>query len=103
MPCEKCTNLCVRYPIRQPNDLLKAIKIAKQNVEDGTIIELPDLESINQNSFEAVASGEAWGDIVEYNFCCSNCSERFSLHAETYHGSGGYWEPTDKSSARENL
>ena len=103
MPCEKCADLCVRYPIRQPNDLLKAIKIARQNVEDGTIIELPDLKSINQNSFSAVASGEVWGDIFEYNFCCSNCSERFSLHAETYHGSGGYWEPKNKSSVRENL
>lgn len=103
MPCEKCSDLCVRYPIRQPNDLLKAIKIAKQNLEDGTIIELPDLESINQYSFSAVASGEAWGDIVEYNFYCSNCSEQFRLHAETYHGSGGYWEPKNKSSVRENF
>jgi hypothetical protein len=103
MPCELCADLCVRYPIRQPNDLIKAIKIAKQNVEDGTIIELPDFESINQNSFAVVASGEAWGDIIEYNFCCSSCGERFSLHAETYHGSGGYWEPKNKSSVRENL
>jgi hypothetical protein len=83
--------------------LRKAIKIARQNVEDGTIIELPDLDSINQNSFASVASGAAWGDIVEYNFYCSNCNERFSLYAETYHGSGGYWEPTKKSSVRENL
>jgi len=103
MPCDKCAELCVRYAIRQPNDLLKAIKIAKQNLEDGTITEIKCPDSLNKNSFTSIASGEAWGDIVEYHFHCSTCGEPFYLHAETYHGSGGYWEPENRGSVRENL
>jgi len=103
MPCEKCAELCVRYPIRHPNDLRQAINIARQNLEDGTIMEVPNADSIGQVSFTAIASGEAWDDIVEYHFRCTSCGELFYLHAETYHGSGGYWEPENKASVRANL
>lgn len=34
--------------------------------------------------------GAAWDDYAEYHFRCLHCDEKFWLHAETYHGSGGY-------------
>lgn len=103
MPCEKCSDLCVRYSIRHPNELRQAINIARQNIEDGTIVELENPSPLNDVSFSDLASGAAWGDTVEHHFRCSNCGEQFSLHAETYHGSGGYWEPKNNASVRENL
>lgn len=103
MSCEKCKDLCMRFVIRQPNELCRAIQIAKQNLDDGTITEVPNSDPISQVTFAALAKGEQWGDIVGYRFRCSSCDELFSLHAETYHGSGGYWEPENRKSVRENL
>lgn len=103
MTCAKCNDLCVRFPIRQPYELRLAIDIAKQNIEDETISEVTDSNSLSQVSFSALAAGEPWDDIVGYRFRCNSCGELFSLHAETYHGSGGYWEPENKRSVREDL
>lgn len=103
MSCEKCQDLCVRFAIRQPNELRRAIQIAKQNLDDGTISEVPNPDPISRVTFSALAKGEPWDDIVGYRFRCCSCGELFSLHAETYHGSGGYWEPENKESVRENL
>jgi hypothetical protein len=103
MACAQCNDLCVRFPIRQPNDLRRAIDIAKQNVADGTISELNEPSPSSQVSFSALSAGENWSDVVAYKFKCNSCGELFSLHAETYHGSGGYWEPEHREAARENL
>ena len=103
MSCEKCKDLCVRFAIRQPNDLRRAIQIAKQNCDDGTISEVPESDPISQVTFAALAEGAQWDDIVGHRFRCSSCGELFSLHAETYHGSGGYWEPENTRSVRETL
>lgn len=54
-------------------------------------------------SFGELAKGAAWDDYVEYHFRCLHCDEKFLLHAETYHGSGGYWEPQDPKSVRANV
>lgn len=103
MSCEKCKDLCVRFAIRQPHELRRAIQIAKQNLDDGTITEVPNSNPISQVTFAALAKGEQWDDIIGYRFRCSSCGELFSLHAETYHGRGGYWEPENRKSVRENL
>ena len=103
MACAKCNDLCVRYAIEHPSDLRQAIKIAKQNIEDATISEVHNLNSISQASCSELAAGEAWDDVLYYRFICTACGEIFLLHAETYHGSGGYWEPENTMSVRENL
>jgi hypothetical protein len=103
MPCAKCNDLCVRFPIRSPRELKRAIEIAKQNVDDGTVSEVQVADSPSQVRFSQLAAGEPWDDIVRYRFRCNSCRELFSLHAETYHGSGGYWEPENKRPVRENL
>lgn len=103
MSCEKCSELCVRVPIHLPSELRKAIQVANDNVIDGTIVEVPNASSLGDPSFSQVAAGGPWDDIVGYGFKCTNCGEMFSLHAETYHGRGGYWEPENRRSVRENL
>lgn len=92
MACDKCKDLCVRYAIRLPSDLRKAITVANQNISDGTLIETTD-PSEHSVTFAQLAAGQTWDDIVAYRFECASCGELFSLHTETYHGSGGYWEP----------
>ena len=103
MSCNKCQDLCIRFPISQPHELRRAIEISKQNVEDGTICEVPDTHSVSQVSFSDLAAGKPWGDMVILRFRCNSCGEVFTLHAETYHGSGGSWEPENRSVVREGL
>jgi hypothetical protein len=101
--CDRCADLCVRYAIRHPRELRKAIQIAAENIADKTLVEvLPDSPWVSVSCNE-LAKGAAWDDYVEYHFRCLHCEEKFWLHAETYHGSGGYWEPKDPKSIRENV
>lgn len=103
VPCQQCADLCVRYAIRHPRELHKAIKIAAQNIADGVLVEtIPDPRCVSV-PFEELLRGEKWEDYVEYHFRCLHCSEEFSLRAETYHGSGGYWEPKNSKSIREDI
>ena len=103
MACPRCEELCVKFAIRSPGELQKAIRIAQQNLQDKTLKEASENDAENQTSFAKVASGESWGDSLSYRFLCSSCSEVFLLHAETYHGSGGYWEPENLGVVRERL
>ncbi|MCU5771632.1 hypothetical protein N5923_02895 [Erwiniaceae bacterium BAC15a-03b] len=100
MSCPYCQDLCVKYIIRTPADLRKAIRIAAQAVSEGIICEAELQSQWNQFSFKQCAEGMAWGDIVDYHFLCNRCQTQFVLGAETYHGSGGYWSPeTEKPTA----
>lgn len=95
MSCEKCKDLCVRFAIRQPNDLRRAIQIAKQNCDDGTISEVPESDPISQITFAALAEGVQWDDIVGHRFRCSAWRVVLTSCRDDY-GSGGYWEPEQK-------
>jgi hypothetical protein len=100
--CAQCDDLCVRYAIGHPRELRKAIQIAAENIADKTLVELiPDSPWVSV-SFDKLAAGAAWDDYVEYHFRCLHCNEAFWLHAETYHGSGGYWELKGPASIRDN-
>jgi hypothetical protein len=103
MSCKKCSDLCVRIPLHHPSDLRRAIQIANENVVDGTISDISDNSALGGPSFSQVFAGEPWDDIVGYRFKCTTCGELFSLHAETYHGHGGFWEPENRKSVREDL
>lgn len=92
MPCPSCSDLCVRYRIGSPSELSKAIKIGFQNVQDGTLCEVVSPKNGNGPTFSELAQGAAWDDVVSFGFKCQTCGQSFRLHAETYHGSGGYWE-----------
>jgi hypothetical protein len=93
MTCPSCRDLCIRYRIDSPGELRKAIKIAFQNVQDGTLREAVSPEQGSVPTFSQLAQGAPWDDVVSFSFKCQTCGESFRLHAETYHGSGGYWEP----------
>ena len=101
--CEQCSDLCVRYSIRHPRELRNAIQIAAQNIADKTLVEVVADSMLCSIIFSELANGAAWDDYVEYHFRCLHCGEEFWLHAETYHGSGGYWEPRNFTSIRQNI
>lgn len=103
MTCEKCQDLCVHYAIRSPQELRRAIKIARENLNDGTVSELVGKNPLGLPPFQNVLPDGPWDDIVAYRFGCTACGEVFSLHAETYHGQGGAWEPERKDAVRQDL
>lgn len=103
MTCEKCSDLCVRVSIKRPHELRNAIRIAWQNILDNTLSEIVNPTPISSVTFAELAKGDPWDDLLSYSFQCTTCGERFHLNAETYHGSGGSWEPENKQSIRESL
>ena len=103
MACDRCADLCVRYAIRSPRELRKAIQIAAENIADRTLVEVVPDDPCVFVPFVELAKSAAWDDYVEYHFRCMHCNEAFWLHAETYHGSGGNWEPKDSASVRKNI
>lgn len=92
MSCERCNDLCVRFDIRSPYQLKQAIKIVNENIVDGTIFEI---SLGGRLGFSKLAVDCRWSDVIACRFKCSSCGEEFSLHVETYHGSGGCWEPVN--------
>jgi hypothetical protein len=91
--CKRCASLRQRFEIRSPADLAKAIRVARDNVADGTIVEIPSKSEVVHEPFAEVAPNGPWEDVVGYGFRCMTCGQLFYLSAETYHGSGGEWRP----------
>jgi len=79
-----------------------AIRIAAANIADKTLAEVISGRSDVSILFSDLAKGATWDDYAEYHFRCLHCHEEFWLHAETYHGSGGCWEPKDAALLRDN-
>jgi hypothetical protein len=97
MSCARCSDLCVTFAIRVPADLTKAISIARENIADGTLVEVePPSEAVRFEpsvTLAELAAGAKSSDLVNFRFRCTSCGEEFLLDAETYHGSGGSWRP----------
>ena len=57
MACARCEDLCVRYAIRHPRELRKAIQIAAENIVDKTLVEvIPDRPSIATRRHQQLAA-----------------------------------------------
>ena len=91
--CEKCKDLNAVFRIKLPDHLSQAIRIAKQNVADGTISVLESETGRWCGPFSQLHASGGWDDLVHYVFACSSCGQQFQLSAETYHGAGGEWKP----------
>jgi adenine-specific DNA methylase len=94
--CERCAALRRRFNIRSPADLSQAIRVARVNIADGTIEEVPSLSRVLHEPFSAISADGPWEDVVGYGFRCTSCGQLFYLSAETYHGSGGEWRPVTR-------
>lgn len=97
MSCSLCHDLCVKHVIHSPKELCEAIRMAEQAIKAKILVNITTESHWNQYSFEECVREMIWGDVVDYHFACQGFGEQFTLGAETYHGSGGYWAPdTDK-------
>lgn len=93
--------VCKEFKISLPKDLSKAIRVVKENLADGTLVESifwpRQYARFTTQSFTKIPEKAPWDDVLEYYFECPRCHQLFRLSAETYHGSGGAWEPINKS------
>ncbi len=97
MSCHRCESLCVAHPIRLPSDLRKALVVARSNLADGTIREVPRADpQTAQRPFSSVEINGPWDDVFSFHFECQSCGEHFTLTSENYHGKGGEWVSTSQ-------
>ncbi len=71
MSYERCQELCVKYVIRAPDQLRKAIRIARNALDEGTLSEIETTNGWNQYNFHECAEKMVWGGIVDYHFACN--------------------------------
>ncbi len=98
-PCERCSPLQKEFPILGPDDLTEAIRQAQEYVARGILVEIPIVVK-DRSPFPLIVETKAegpWDDIIGFRFRCAFCDRRYSLGAETYHGSGGRWGPAEDS------
>lgn len=91
--CEKCSDLNKVFRIKLPAELKHVIRIAKENVADGTISVVEKETGYWSRPFSQLTASSGWDELVHYVFVCNSCDQRFQLSAETYHGAGGEWKP----------
>ncbi len=88
--CERCDELKRPIPIRVPADLTRAIRLVREAIALGVLVQVP-LPSPFSRSFEELQPEGPWDDLLDLRFRCTSCGQEFQLGAETYHGSGGEW------------
>ena len=94
MPCPRCTPIAAPREIRDPDELVDAIAMAQAAMRDGILDEVPPDDSMaGMIPFAELGPPGRWDDVLLYRFRCTGCGQGFALAAETYHGSGGSWEP----------
>jgi hypothetical protein len=76
-------------PIRTPGEFQKVVRVARANLEDGTIIEITG--GVESTLLSALTRDGPMPDIIRTEFRCKECGEGFLLRCESYHGSGGSW------------
>lgn len=77
--------------IRHPGDLRRVLARVRPLVEGGVLAERPSPRGFTRPPFLTVPLQGPWDDLLAFDFECTACGRRFTLDAETYHGSGGAW------------
>ena len=97
--CEHCAEVNQKIRIHTSYELQRAIRVIRANLADGTIkldVKLiSDIAPTKMLEFSDLSEKGTWPDYIEYYFRCIACDQAFRLAVETYHGSGGTWEPCD--------
>jgi hypothetical protein len=91
--CPSCKDINIEFRIKVPSDLRQAIAVTRDNLADGTISDATT--GADDKPFRELSSSGKWDDVLHYRFQCNSCGQLFELHAETYHGSGGWWKPVE--------
>ncbi len=108
--CEACKDLRQVAAIGNRRQMQKVHRVAMANIADGTIVEIefpfynkPEkfaaligvdrLEESPREDFSTLMQSDTWPDIIRHHFRCTSCQLMFQFVVNTYHGSGGAWEP----------
>ena len=99
--CSHCKEVFVTAPIGSSAGFEKALRVVRDNLTDGTIVDStywPEgtMRSCSTPFNDVNGAGPYTEDIYIYYFECPECHQIFKLHCNTYHGSGGAWEPLDE-------
>lgn len=85
----KCGGYAEIVRIRQPYQYFDLLRHVREVLQQGTF----RLDRGNCDLAE-IRKDKPWpDDHLEHYFSCVACGQRFRLGVETYHGSGGRWEP----------
>lgn len=92
--CTETSGVPVPCAIRSPADLRRILQILQRAIATGTLQQLwpEDSRWVSEESVENLLDAGTWPDYVEMHFVESQTGGRYRLTAETYHGSGGWWE-----------
>ena len=98
MSWARCHELSLQVEIRSPGELVKAIRVIRGNLDDGTLAQVARAGlGWSMAPFQSVSENGPWEDVLLYEFACRSCAAKFQLSVETYHGRGGYWRPTESA------
>ena len=91
--CSRCVGFAEKIRIQTPGQYFDLVREVKEVLAQGT------LALIDGNvDLAEISPGKGWpDDYIEHTFQCSQCGQRFRLFVETYHGSGGHWQPFEEA------
>jgi len=91
--CEQCSGLIPVVKLKSQYEYFELLEqlrgmLTRKSIRlvDSTC----DLEEVKPDGIWA-------NDYIEHVFECTECGQHFHLGVEPYHGSGGTWEPTERS------
>lgn len=83
--CSRCDGFLERRRINSPHEYRDLVRQILEIVQQGTFRLLSGTCPLGE-----VLTAKAWpSDHIIHVLACTNCSRRFQLSVETYHGSGG--------------
>ena len=95
--CRKCDGFLERRRVNSPYEYRDLVRQILETIQQGTFRLLSGTCPL-----EEVLTAKQWpSDVIVHVLACTNCSRRFSLGVETYHGSGGTWEVMTSQGAEQ--
>ncbi len=88
--CETCKDLTSRVKILNHHDLSHVIRVVKDSISNGMIVEKKVVSTFNPPSFNDVKVEGPWDFTFDYHFECSRCKKQFRLYCDAER-SGGEW------------
>jgi hypothetical protein len=97
--CSHCDGFLERRRVNSPYEYRDLVRQILETVEQGTFRLVSGTCPL-----EEILSAKAWpADVITHVLECTECSRRFQLSVETYHGSGGAWEAVTSPSQKLTL
>ena len=100
MACEECRDLTT-HAFRSVDDLLHAVRLATEEVDRGVLsrVNAQQLAAAERQALDSSLESGALPNTLQFRFRCEVCGDKFTLHADTQTGEGGWTrEPQEDAS-----